>query len=209
MIVCISLDGYSSSLRRVSMSDLVTKWIDDSCDIIGREKIIHLSTRSTILSRKKQRIIKWVVDNCTPQSILLCVGKSFGAVNLLRDILPLREVWSTLMLYDAVGLITVDPNFPKWNDWTPNLNDYRFKLPPAVDACVNVFVESKNPRKQCGAVVSCAKNIPLRGYDHYSVIHAPIIQAEFSMMIGDLKEIRERVNRVKNPLFYGKNNFLV
>jgi hypothetical protein len=179
MIAIITLDGYSASCRKVKMSDLVDEWLYDLRTEIKDYRLAKMSMKSTMIRSRKRKIREWIVNHSDIADMLICVGKSYGAKNLLDGILPHPKVQRALLNYNAVGLLTVDANFPIWSDWTPNLNDYHFNLPQLVDVAVNVYVQKSNKRKQCGAIVNGSENLSLRGYDHYSVIHAPQIQQEF------------------------------
>jgi len=190
MIAVLSLDGYSASSRKTKMHDLVFKWMHDLREMIGQERIEKLGLKSTIFRAKKRRIRRWIMDRCGRGNILICVGKSYGGANLLRSILPHPVMYPMLMKYDAVGLLTVDINFPIWRDLTPNLNHFHFNLPSAVDIGYNIYVKGKTPRQQCGAIIDGAINIPIKGYDHFTVVHSPLIPMKFELMLVELLKIR-------------------
>lgn len=179
MIAIITLDGYSASCRKVKMQDLVDEWLHDLRVELKDYRLVKTGMKSTMIRSRKRKIRKWIINHSDIADVLICVGKSYGAKNLLDGILPHKDVQQALLNYNAVGMLTVDVNFPIWKDWTPNLNHYHFNLPKLIDVASNIYVKKTNKRKQCGAVVNGADNMWLRGYDHYSVIHAPQIQNEF------------------------------
>jgi len=192
MFAVLVLDGYSSSFRKVKISDLVQSWLHDYREELKGERLVTRMSRSTIWKSRKSDC-EWIRKHSDIADILLCVGKSYGATNLLTDILNNPKVSDSLLFYDTVGLLTIDPNFPILKDWTPNLNQYQFKLPEYVDYAVNVYVQSNKKRQQCGALVEHAINIPKRGYNHYSIIHSSEIPNQFLKMIVTLKQYRQQM----------------
>jgi hypothetical protein len=190
MFAVLVLDGYSSSFRKVKISDLVQSWLHDYREELKGERLVTRMSRSTIW-RSRKSDCEWIRKHSDIADILICVGKSYGATNLLADILPNRKVQESLLYYDAVGLLTIDPNFPILKDWTPNLNQYQFKMPNYIDCATNIYVQSNKKRQQCGALVEHAENIPVRGYNHYSIIHCPDIPNQFLKMIVTLKQCRQ------------------
>jgi hypothetical protein len=190
MIIVVALDGYSASLRDVVLHDLVFDWLHEYRAMFGQELIVKLGTRSTVLSKKKRKIGNFIINNSAENNVLILTGKSYGATILLRDILPKHSVWKSLLNYGAVGMITVDPNFPYWFDWKPNLNNYKFNLPLGIDLAFNVYVESNDSKKQCGAIVNGSVNQPVRGYSHKTVIFSPKVESDFINVTNELMKIR-------------------
>ena len=94
--------------------------------------------------------------------------------------------------YDRVCLFTIDPNWPTFRDWSPNLNDDHLVLTYPVSRAVNIYVKAHTPRQQAGArLVAPATteiaNVQLPDADHYSVVQHPTTRLRLIEVMQDIQ----------------------
>jgi hypothetical protein len=179
MIIGAALSGASASLRPHSsrIATLVEMAIGDpDAPFIGR--------RALLGKHRARRFRRFIRRHISPNNVLVAVGKSLGARNMVRDVL--NELGPDLEDYGKVLLLTVDPCWPTWRDWAPNLNGAVLQLDAPVDHAINVYLEAL-PSQQAGSRVSRpAENRIVRNCTHstitttmavYSAIHELAIEA--------------------------------
>lgn len=181
-IVVITLDGYSASTRKVKLKDIV----NESISKINKKYTItdqyHLYVRyeSARLARsKKRKTIKYLQKYNNDDHILFLIGKSYGGK------VTERILNSVKLNYHKTFVLTIDPCWPKFFDWSPNCNeDNLFIKNMNVDEIYNIYLVADR-RKQCGCpVYSMYKktrvlNKALPGYKHENITHNNIIDNVF------------------------------
>lgn len=175
-MIVVVLNGWSSSVR--SSSGRISSVVSAATSEV--EKIVF-SSRATLGGRQARKAKRFILKHQDKYESLLCVGKSLGAKQLICKVLnklPALE-------YRKVGLFTVDPCWPLWYNWAPNLNNKSLNRPNGVTKAYN-FYAVLPPNQQAGARVAGADNFPLTGVDHYSIVRSDRVRRGLQVMVSYL-----------------------
>lgn len=173
-LVLVVLEGYSRSTSPVDLSDLVMAEVGD-------HPCSALIAKAWLGRHQVRRVARYLQCHQGPGQVYVLVGKSLGARNLFLAL----DATGPLVAR-AVSVLTIDLNYPlffDWN-WTPNLNSVTVPLPWLATRAINIYSDEPRPRKQAGALVDGAENIPVLGYDHQSIVGAPIVRSALRAMLG-------------------------
>lgn len=186
------MNGYSSSSTATRTSEVVKKMLT----VRGRPFTLW-TARSHFAWSAARRMVRWVESErrSNPDAPLVLVGKSLGAVHIIERVLP--QVALTGDDAAPVYLLTIDPNYPTWKDWAPNLNQVTLRIPCRVARATNVYVLSHQTGRQCGARVEgdprdLVENIPVSdrlGYDHYSIVKSGIVSGALWDLLEDVERL--------------------
>lgn len=172
------IDGYSASSRGRNVKDILKERLTYfySKGFLYRKDLLQSDFYyfdSKFSSSKKRKISK-IIKKYNSKDCRMCViSKSFGskvAISILNDI---------KLKFDKTYLLTIDPNWPIFLDWNPNLNDRALLLRNInLTHCTNIQLIG-DKRQQCGArVFSIYRNslsnlkIKNKKYDHFSIIES-------------------------------------
>jgi len=189
MLIVGVMNGYSSSSTSTRTGAVVAELLSD-------RQTPHelLELKSHVVWSSARKMTKWLNSRLAPSktypppSAVLLVGKSLGAVHIIRRVLPRIHI-GQIPLY----LFTIDPNEPRGWDLNPNLNEETIEIPIEVTKAVNIYVFSHDQYQQCGARLNgkTVENLPVAaqlGYDHYSIVISKIVR---DALWGLLREIEE------------------
>lgn len=168
MIVAAVLNGWSASTRKEQTRThaLVEELLKDT-----NVPYTLLGLKAMFIQGRSRRVRDFIIENDSPQNALLCVGKSLGARNMVREVLNKLP----LLFYRKTFLGTIDPNWPELWDLTPNLNRHILMLTRHMTEAANVYFVSQNPYKQAGAMLGAKNdtpvlNIPVNDCDHFTIV---------------------------------------
>ena len=189
MIVPVVLNGWSASTRRkrTRTHTLVDRILGET----GAPHVPVLGLKSMLLYARSRRVRKHIQRYERNDRVLLCVGKSLGARNMVERVLNKMEK----LQYRSVYLVTIDPNWPESWDLSPNLNGHLLRLTHPVTLAVNVyFAAQKGTTKQAGALLSTPKGVPCRNWpvtdcDHFSIVQHPKVRQVLKGVIEEAKII--------------------
>lgn len=176
MLVCACVDGYSAHLRDPDMSDFTEQVVKDLAPTFVFKK-----WRANLFRRRRYALMRWLVQQQNPSKRLVLVGKSLGAVSVVR-------AWNALgdrLSYQKVGIVTIDPCWPLLTDWTPNLNNEILLLKHRPTLAINVYVIGTS-KMQCGAQILGANtlNRAVLTSDHFQVIQTKATRAALCEVLG-------------------------
>jgi len=182
MIIAACLNGWASFSAPTRTATIVRELLAQEgrpCEFIGLKSRFFWG-RSTQIAKFVQRFENRHDD-------LLLVGKSLGAKHIVERVLNLAPG----LRYRSIHLITIDPNWPTWRDWTPNLNGQVLHVTEPVDGATNLYVLAENKRQQAGALLGCLPGVPCKnvivvGADHYSVVESPLVKQTIRKVIKSL-----------------------
>jgi hypothetical protein len=176
-LVVAVLDGWSASARRE----------EDRISSIVREIVKYDAFEENILTKKSllgmsrsRRFRNFILSKQGSDRSLLVVGKSLGARNIVEGVLnklPER------LNYRKTGLITIDPCWPTWKDFTPNLNKKILHLEHNMGRAVNIMAILPSDQ-QAGSMVrgSNVRNVQLYDYTHNSITMSRDVRVEIEFM---------------------------
>jgi len=174
MITAVVVGGWATSSRRRAsrISTIVRE------ELAGHNATI-LSRRAMIIRSRRRSIRRYILGHQQEDCSLLLVGKSYGALMMIRILNSLSEP----LEYHRIGLLTVDPNWPTWSDWRPNLGDTKLHLDYHCRA-TNLRAIMP-PGAQAGAQVIGLDvlDVPLRGATHHSIVRHPRVRTELRDML--------------------------
>ena len=181
MIVAAVLNGWASSVSKTRTHHLVEELL-----VEHEAPFVLKGLKSSFFWSRSRELAKWIQRQESRDSRLLCVGKSLGARHMVERVL--NQCFPTG--YGQVRLVTIDPNWPEFWDWTPNLNRQSLKLAAPVTCAVNLYVAGE-PRQQCGARLMCTPttechNIIVPDCDHYSIVESPTVREVLDEIIDDM-----------------------
>lgn len=178
MIVAAVLNGWgASSRRRESRTAALVR------DVLGDRDHIIMARRAMFLLPRYRRFRRYIRAHQGHDNALLCVSKSLGSLYMVIHILnQLRP-----LVYRRIAFLSIDLNYPTWEDWRPNLNHIVVPLRHRVDSAVNIYVVGR-PRQQAGARLAGANvtNIAVEGYDHISIVQAAVVRESLEMLVDFL-----------------------
>jgi len=168
LVVAVA-NGFSASSRRkhTRTKALVERQLKE----LGCRYELY-GKRSSFMLARSRRFRTFIKDYQGSGKALVCVGKSFGAKQMVQQVLnPIVEKLD----YCGIYLVTIDPNWPASWDLTPNLNHSTLRLTKPITKAANVYFVTKGPRKQAGAILATPKGTPCRNFpltdcDHYSIV---------------------------------------
>jgi hypothetical protein len=169
-IVVAILNGWGASSRR--KFSRTNSMVERALDAHGLRSTI-LPRRAHLLYSRVRKFRRFIRKNQDEAKILLCVGKSLGARNMVVALNGLGPV-----KYKRAALLTIDPNWPTWTDLRPNLNRRVLHLQSATRfKTFNVYIVGQ-PGQQAGAMLSGpdVQNIPILNHDHISVVRSPEVK---------------------------------
>jgi hypothetical protein len=143
-------------------------------DAVTPYEHVFLGRRALLGRHRCRRFRRFIDQHSCNDNRLLVVGKSLGARNLVSHVL--NPLGNSLLMYRRVGLLTVDPCWPLWHDWAPNLNGEVLDLTAPVDRAINVFLDAP-PDQQAGSLVAGAMNRQVEAIhdvDHGSMSTHPL-----------------------------------
>ncbi len=165
-LLIISVDGYSSSVRETKLRHIIYSQLDNinkKYNVNYNKNFIYRNYDARFSSSKKRELIKVLKKHSDPNTFLLFIGKSYGAK-------VAEKIFNSVRLtYKKICLVTIDPCWPKFFNWTPNCNnDSLFFKSPMIDEIFNMYlVMDKN--KQCGSpVYSLYKDVVVNNHKFMS-----------------------------------------
>lgn len=187
-LVVVALDGYSASSRKITLKDVIGKQFRRIClnNKINYDKLIFRYEKSRFSSSKKRKVIKFLKNYNNQDTILLLIGKSYGAKSLEKIVNSFK------MKFYKTYMVTIDPCWPKFFDWTPNCNDDSLFIKSGnVSEIFNIYLLMDSD-KQCGSPVYSLykdtrvtnykipvkysiKNSKSAKYNHYNIIESNIV----------------------------------
>lgn len=185
------MDGYSKSLSTPTLEFLVKDTLIDMCVIKTTNFFVD---KAWFRVSQRRKIREFIINNQDENSQLLLFGKSLGAYNIVQAINGLYSYFESKdkpITYKYIHLVTVDINWPLFFDWRPNLNNTVLKIRNDIFYkrfnASNVFNESSDKKKQVGSWLGvdghAVLNIPVVGYDHYSIIQSEQVLREIKRAI--------------------------
>jgi hypothetical protein len=185
MIVCAVLNGYAASMR--AEKTRTNRLVENLLKASGKQYSI-VGLKALLVRSHARRLRRFVECGNYETNSLLLVGKSLGARNIVRFVLNnLGQLH-----YHTSFLLTIDPNWPTFWDFTPNLSHRELRVTKPITQAVNLRVDPQHPRQQCGArLVGPAfvpiTDIPLGNCTHYSIVPHPRVREELEKLIADLR----------------------
>lgn len=179
-IVTAVLNGWGSSSRqRESRTANLVKSALFNRGLEGP----FLGKRSMFLASRARRFRRFIRKHQSPELSLLCVGKSLGARNMVTRVLNNLPV----LEYRKVGLLTIDPCWPRDGQLRPNCNREVLYLSYPVTVGINVVAVLPQDQ-QAGSIVygENVSNVPLNDHDHISIVHSPDVHAALGDIIREL-----------------------
>jgi hypothetical protein len=171
MIVAAVLNGWAASSRKEQTR---THTLVEA--LLGETGVPYelLGLKAMFVNGRSRRIRQFIIEKDRSENVLLCVGKSLGARNMVLEVLNQLP----RLFYVKTFLGTIDPNWPESWDITPNLNRCILKLTRPMTAAANIYFVSKDPRQQAGAMLGASGdtpvlNIPVTDCDHFSIVQHP------------------------------------
>lgn len=184
MLIVANLDGYSSSSREhdLRLSTHVHKELNESAApyrLFSRRSRICLSSSSAARDFVKRHM--------SPDHVLLCTGKSLGARNIVRYVLNIVGPLS----YRRIYVLTVDPCWPLWWSWAPNLSCEELHLTRFVTHAINIHVIPRELDQQCGARLAGFGDIENRAVidaTHGDISGHPVVREALRALIGEASQ---------------------
>jgi hypothetical protein len=141
---------------------------------------MFLSKKSMIFFTRSRNVRRFIMKHQSPNRALLLVGKSLGGRNMVERVV--NKLPPAFRCYAATALVTVDPCWPTFWDWRPNLNDETLRLKYHVDRVVNVYAklpegEQAGAKVETPRVYAPATNIGLTDVDHFSIVQSPTVRS--------------------------------
>jgi hypothetical protein len=172
-VYCI--DGWSA-FKGGKLSKVVEESIVRNKIIIGDYfKCINFKHQRGHLIGGNHQVTRIALDLIQdyPSDCLLLCGKSLGGKRAIDAALKYKNLWE----YKKKGLLLVDANWPKSNDWRPNLNDVRLDISSCgFDYVINFVSET---RRQSGCFVHsggyCENNIVSKS-DHRNIVSSGLVK---------------------------------
>lgn len=168
MLVVAALNGWGASSR--PFKNRLTSIVQEA---VEPHEHVFLGKRAMLTGHRSRRFRRFIQRHESPENVLLAVGKSLGARNMVKEVL--NPLVGKVDGYAKILVLTIDPCWPTLRDWAPNLNRRILKLRLGVTKGINVYVIGK-PNQQCGALLSGGFGIENRGltkYTHRSVTTSP------------------------------------
>ena len=180
-LVVAVLNGWGSSSRRRESrtAALVRRTISN----MGVEPEAIVTGRALLAWSRSRRYKRFIRHHQSYDRVLLCVGKSLGARNMVSRILnPLGDTG-----YKKTALLTIDPCWPIRWDLRPNLNHHTLHLSAYVDLAINVLCVLP-PAQQAGAILTGqnVSNVPVTDHDHFSIVQSPDTKDALSSLLAYL-----------------------
>ena len=195
MIVVAILEGYSASSRSRTIIDVFEE-TKDAMVGLDDEPIVVLGEKSSILRSRSRKMRRFISDHAHPDSKLLLIGKSYGAKQMINRVVNKLKM-EVFQEFASTYLVTVDPCWPTWTDWTPNLNNRTLQVNKPFTRMRNIMLMAPK-RVQAG----CRIQYPLmllpegekapdqvnfiagKPYTHFSIIEHPQAKTEIGASLS-------------------------